>query len=56
VFSTIQSPMVPNEKSAPNSILILIVFTITGGVLAIFYIFIIEFLKGAKKLWNFTEK
>jgi uncharacterized protein involved in exopolysaccharide biosynthesis len=56
VFSTIQSPIVPYEKSAPNSILILFVFTITGGVLALFYIFIIEFLDGVKKQRDFTEE
>lgn len=51
VFSVIQPVTVPVEKSAPKRPLILIIFIILGGIMAVGYVFGMEFLKGVKDQW-----
>lgn len=51
VFSVIQPVTVPVEKSAPKRPLILVIFIILGGIMAIGYVFGVEFFKGVKEQW-----
>lgn len=51
VFSVIQPVTVPVEKSAPKRPLILVIFIILGGIMAIGYVFGVEFFRGVKEQW-----
>lgn len=51
VFSDIESVTVPNEKSAPNKVLILFIFIIFGFVFSIGYILIMDLFSNLKIKW-----
>jgi uncharacterized protein involved in exopolysaccharide biosynthesis len=51
VLSVIQPVTIPTEKSAPKRPLIVVIFTILGGILGVAYVFGKEFLKGLKEQW-----
>jgi len=48
VFKTIDPAVVPQEKSEPKRALIAIIATLLGGMLGVFIVFILSFLKGGK--------
>jgi len=52
VLSVIQPVTIPTEKSGPKRPLILVIFTILGGIISIAYIFGKEFFKGIKEQWS----
>jgi uncharacterized protein involved in exopolysaccharide biosynthesis len=48
VFKTVDPAVVPQEKSEPKRALIAIIATLLGGMLGVFIVFILSFLKGGK--------
>ncbi|EON77504.1 hypothetical protein ADIS_2034 [Lunatimonas lonarensis] len=52
VFSIIQPVTIPNEKSAPRRVVILLVFCVMGVILGFGLIFGLEFLKSVKEQWT----
>jgi uncharacterized protein involved in exopolysaccharide biosynthesis len=52
IFSVIQPVTIPSEKSAPNRPLILVIFTISGFIVALSFVFGSEFYYGLKEKWH----
>lgn len=50
VFKTIDPAVVPQEKSEPKRALICVVATMLGGMLGIFSVFVIAFVRSSKKV------
>ena len=49
IFKTVDPAVVPQEKSEPKRALIAIVSTLLGGMLSVFVVFIIAFIRNNKK-------
>lgn len=49
IFKTVDPAVVPQEKSEPKRALIAIVSTLLGGMLGVFVVFIIAFIRNSKK-------
>lgn len=49
IFKTVDPAVVPQEKSEPKRALIAIISTMLGGMLGVFVVFIIAFIKNSKK-------
>ncbi len=52
VFSVIQPVTVPHEKSQPKRMLILVIWTFLGGIVAIGWVFAGQFLGSARERWH----
>jgi uncharacterized protein involved in exopolysaccharide biosynthesis len=52
IFSIISPVVVPTDKSAPNRVLILVVFIGIGLIFSLVFVLIGEFVKILKRQWN----
>jgi LPS O-antigen subunit length determinant protein (WzzB/FepE family) len=50
IFKTIDSPLVPEQKSGPNRTLICILGTLIGGLASLFYVLVRHYLKKENKI------
>lgn len=52
ILKIIEPVRIPEHPSKPNKTLIIIIFIFLGGILGIGFVFLQDFIKGAKKHWN----